>query len=244
MISTAQNRIGGLLLIIGAILVVGTSLLTPGLALIDFVDAEDYIGLAQVVRENIALSFLTSMLGVLGLVLQLCGLSALRRVVMGEDATDTITRFGSLALGVGIVVSLVDRAAVYTAAHTLNYGIGAGTGPDQTQLLDFVAVILLKMQGGLSLVGFYAFLLGSIGLGMGLMSRIRATSYRVVAVLMMIFCLVSLVFLSVISPVYGLAGSLFAVFALAVMLGNAWLVMLGMGLYKGMPELTKTAGSV
>ncbi len=93
-------------------------------------------------------------------------------------------------------------------------------------------------------MGFYAFLLGSIGLGVGLMTRIRAPSHRAVAVLMVLSCLVSLVFVAVISPFHGLAGSFFAMFALTVMLGNAWLVMLGIGLYKGIPELSKTAVSV
>ena len=41
-------------------------------------------------------------------------------------------------------------------------------------------------------MGFYAFLLGSIGLGAGLMTRIRAASHRAVAVLMVLSCLVSL----------------------------------------------------
>ena len=45
------------------------------------------------------------------------------------------------------------------------------------------------------------------------------------------------------SPLHGLAGSFFTLFAVAVLLGNAWLVMLRIGLYKGIPELS-TAASV
>ncbi len=244
MTATAQNKIGGLSLIIGTSLVVVMLSLTPSLGLIDYVDADDFIGMGRAIQDNVALTFFAAMLGVLGLVLQLYGVLVLRRVVLGEGANDTIARFGAMALGLGVVISLIDRTALYTATHTLEYGIGAGTGPDQSQLLDLVSVILLKFHAGLSLMGFYAFLLGSIGLGVGLMTRIRAPSHRAVAVLMVLSCLVSLVFVAVISPFHGLAGSFFAMFALTVMLGNAWLVMLGIGLYKGIPELSKTAVSV
>ena len=240
MTTTPQNRIGGALLIIGTSLVVLMLALTPGLALVDFVDADDFIGMGQAVRNNAALSFYTTLIGVSGLVLQLYGLLILRKAMPGEDAYDTIARFGVMALGLGVVISVVDRTVLYAAAHTLEYGIGAGTGPDQTQLMDFLAVMFLKMQSAFNLMGFYAFLLGSIGLGVGLLPRLRSTSYRVVGALMVLSCLVSLVFLAVISPFYGLAGTFFLLFAVGVNLGYAWLIMLGVSLYKGMPELSMT----
>jgi hypothetical protein len=239
MTATPQNRIGAILLITGTLLVVVTTSLTPGVALIDFVDADDFIGLSRVITENVALSFLTTMLGVLGYILQLYGILVLRRTTMGQEFGDTAARFGAMAFGLGCVISVVDRAVLYTATHTLEYGIGAGTGPDQSQMLNFVAVIFLKTQAGMNLMAFLAFLLGSLGLGVGFMTRIRSTPYRVVAALMMLACLVSLVFVAVISPVYGLASSFFLVFALAVLLGQAWLIMLGAGLYRGMPELSE-----
>ena len=159
MTATAQNKIGGLSLIIGTSLVVVMLSLTPGLGLIDYVDADDFIGMGRAIQENVALTFFAAMLGVLGLVLQLYGVLVLRRALMGEGASDTIARFGAMALCLGVVISLIDRTALYTAAHTLEYGIGAGAGPDQSQLLDLVSVILLKFHAGLSLMGFYAFLL-------------------------------------------------------------------------------------
>ena len=238
MTATPQNRIGGLLLITGTILTVGMQVLTPGLAVIDFVDADDFIGLGRAIQNNMELSFVTTMLGVLGLMLQLYGVLVLRRAVMGESADDTIARFGVMALGLGIIVSIIDRTVLYTATHTLEYGIGAGDGPDQAQLLDFISIILLKFQSGLNLMAFYAFLLGSIGLAVGFMTRFRAASVKAVAVVMILSCLVSLVFVAVISPLYGLAGSFFTLFLAAVLLGNAWLVMLGVGLYQGRPEVS------
>lgn len=226
------------MLIMGTALVFGTALLTPGLALVDFVGADDFIGMSRVIQDNMALSFLTSTLGVLGYVLQLLGLVALRQVVKGESLHETIAGFGVVTLELGVFISIIDRAALYTATHSLAYGIGAGTGPDQSQLLEFISVLLLKVQAGLSLMGFYAFLLGIIGLGAGLLGRIRSTSFRVVAVLMMASSLVSLVFVAVISPLYGLAALFFLVFALSVNLGNVYLVMLGFGLLRGRTELS------
>lgn len=240
MITTPQNRIGGSTLVIGTCLVVGTLLFAPGLALIDFVDAEDYIGMSQAVRDNLALSIFTTTIGVLGLVLQLHGLLALHKTTGGGGVNDIIARFGVMAIGLGVVISIIDRTLFYTAAHTLAYGIGAGTGPDQTQLLDLFAVMLLKMQSAFNFVGFFAFLLGSMGLGVGLLPRLRSTSYRVVGALMVLSCLVSTVFVGAISPFYGLAGSFFLLFAVSVNLANAFLIMLGVGLYKGVPELAGT----
>lgn len=240
MITTPQNRIGGLMLVIGTCLVVGTLLFTPGLAIIDFVDADDFIGIGQAVRDNLALSIFTATLGVLGLVFQLHGLSVLRKTAVGEGINDTIARFGVMAIGLGVVVSIIDRTLFYTAAHTMAYGIGAGTGPDQAQLLDFLAVMLLKMQSAFNFVGFFAFLLGSMGLGVGLLPTLRFTSYRVVGVLMVLSCLVSTVFVAAISPFYGLAGTFFLLFVVSINLANAFLIMLGVGLCKGLPELTMT----
>jgi hypothetical protein len=238
MTTTPQNRAGGILLIIGTFLVVGTTFLTPGIAIIDFVDADDFIGMSRVVSENTSLTFLTTMLGVLGFILQLYGVLVLRRGVMGHNTVDTIARFGVMAFAVGNTLSVIDRAVLFTATHTLKYGIGGGAGPDQEQLLSFIAVILLKAQTGLGLMAFFAFLMGSIGLGVGFIGKVHSTSYRVVAIIMMPACFVSLVFVSVISPLYGLAGSFFLLFAVAVLLGHSWLVMLAAGLYRGMPELS------
>lgn len=240
MTTTPQNRIGGALLVIGTCLVVVTLFFTPGLAVIDFADADDFIGIGQAVRDNVALSILTATFGVLGLVLQLYGLSVLGKAAAGESANDTVARFGVMAIGLGVVVSIIDRTLFYTAAHTVAYGIGAGTGPDQTQVLDFLAVMLLKMQSAFNFVGFFAFLLGCMGLGVGLLPRLRSTSYRVVGVLMVLACLVSTVFVGAISPFYGLAGSFFLLFAVSVNLAYAWLIMLGVGLYKGVSELAGT----
>ncbi len=243
MTATPQNKIGGLLLVIGTSLVLVTGLLTPGLAVIDFVDADDFIGMGRVIQENVALSFSTTMLGVLGFILQLYGVLVLRRMAMGEGAIDTIARFGSMALGLGVVISVIDRAALYTATHTLVYGIGAGTGPDQSQLLDLVAIILLKTQAGLNLMAFYAFLLGTIALGVGFLTRTRSASQKAVAVLTVLACLVSLVFVAVISPFYGVASSFFLLFAAGALLGNIWLIMLGTGLYRGTLEHLNTSDS-
>ncbi|MDE0120983.1 MAG: hypothetical protein OXS33_04560 [bacterium] len=240
MITTPQNRIGGALLVIGTCLVIGTLFFTPGLALIDFADADDFIGIGEAVRNNTALSIFTATFGVFGLVLQLHGLLALRKTAAGESANDTIARFGVMAIGLGVIISIIDRTLFYTAAHTMTYGIGAGTGPDQTQLLDFLAVMLLKMQSAFNFVGFIAFLLGAMGLGVGLLPRFRSTSYRVVGALTVLSCLVSTVFVAAISPFYGLAGTFFLLFAASVNLANAFLIMLGVGLYKGLPELVGT----
>ena len=78
----------------------------------------------------------------------------------------------------------------------------------------------------------------------GGLSLIIGTSLVVVMLSLTPGCLVSLVFVAVVSPLHGLAGSFFTLFAVAVLLGNAWLIMLGIGLYKGMPELSKTPVSV
>lgn len=63
--------------------------------------------------------------------------------------------------------------------------------------------------------------------------------YRGVAVLMILCCFVSLVFVTVISPFASLADTFYWVFAMAIILGNVWFAMLGVGLIKGMPELVR-----
>jgi len=239
LVTTPQNRIGGFFLIISAILILGTYMFTPGAALIDRVDTTNYIEASRALHEGAALSFFTTILSVLGFIMQLYGLLVLRRAIQSEGAGDTIARFGVMSLAVGTVVVVIERGLVYSVVHTLENGLGAGAGADQTQLLNLVALILLATENGISLMGFYAILLGLMGIGVGLLFRIQSNYHRVVSLLMVVCCFVSLVFVTVISPVAGLVDTFYWVFALAIILSNVYFVMLGIGLIKGMPELSK-----
>ena len=239
MVTTTQNRIGGFCLILGAALIMGTYLLTPGFALIDRVDTTDFIEMSRAFHQQPALTFFTVTLAVPGFIMQLYGAFVLRRAVQGEGAGDTITRFGVMSLAVGIVIVIVERGLFYAVVHTLENGLGAGVGPDQSQLLNLIAVTVLAIENGISLMGFYALLLGLMGIGVGLLFRIQSNYYRGVSLLMVFSCFVSLVFVTVISPFSGLVETFYWVFALVIILGNVWFTMLGVGLIKGMPELSK-----
>lgn len=238
MIATPQNRIGGLCLIVGAVLILGTYMFAPGAFLIDPVDTTNYLDMTRVLDENPSLGFFTTIVSALGFIVQLYGVFVLRRNLQGEGAGDTIMRFGVMALAIGTVIVVLERGMVYTVLHTLEYGLGAGAGADQSQLLNLIAVNVLATENGISLMGFYGVLLGLMGIGVGLLARVRSNYYRGVALLMVLCCFVSLVFITVISPFAGLVQTFFWVFALAIILGNLWFVMLGFGLYRGMPELT------
>ena len=239
MLATTQNKITGLLLIASAILTVGTYLITPGLALVDPVETTDLINWGRVLHENAALSFFALIVSVLGLLLQFLGVFGLRRVTAGDSAGDTIARFSVLSLAVGIVVAVIERGMTYTVVQTLEYGVGAGAGPDQSQLLNLIAITVLTTENGISLIGFYAVLLGLMGLGIGFLGRIQSYYYKTVSGLMALACFVSLTFATVISPFYGLAHTFYYVFALAIGLGNLWFAMMGVALWKGMPELSE-----
>lgn len=239
MVTTAQNRIGGFCLILSAALIMSTYLFTPGFALIDRVDTTDFIEMSRVLHEQPALSFFTVTLAVLGFILQLYGAFVLRRAVQGEGVGDTITRFGVMSLAVGTVIVVIERGLFYAVVHTLENGLGAGVGPDQSQLLNLIAVAVLAIENGISLMGFYAILLGLMGIGVGLLFRIQSNYYRGISLLMVLCCFVSLVFVTVISPFSGLVETFYWVFALAIILGNVWFTMLGVGLVKGMPEFSR-----
>ena len=239
MLATTQNKITGLLLIAGSILTVGTYLITPGLALIDPVETTDLINWGRVLHENAALSFFALIVSVLGLLRQLLGVFGIRRVASSDRVGDVIARFGVLCLAVGIVVAVIERGMTYAVVQTLEYGVGAGAGADQSQLLNLIAITVLTTENGISLIGFYAVLLGLMGLGLGFLVRIRSYYYRSVSGLMVLACFVSLTFATVISPFYGLAHTFYYVFALAIGLGNLWFAMMGVALWKGMPELSE-----
>lgn len=239
MIATPQNRIGGFFLIIGAILILGTYLFTPGAAVIDRVDTTNFIEASRALHEGGSLSFFTTTLSVLGFIMQLYGVFVLRRATQGEDVGDTITRFGVMSLAVGTVIVIIERGMSHAVIHTLENGLGAGAGADQSQLLNLVAVVVLATENGISLMGFYAILLGLMGIGIGLLFRIRSNYHRGVSLLMVLCCFVSLVFITVISPFAGLVDTFYWVFAMVIILSNVYFVMLGVSLIKGMPELSK-----
>ena len=64
---SAENKIGGVALIVGSVVVVVTFLLTPGGLVIDPVELADLVGLTGVMLDNAALSYFTTILNSLRL---------------------------------------------------------------------------------------------------------------------------------------------------------------------------------
>lgn len=231
-----RNRIGGVCLVAGSVVVLGAYLITPGAILIDPVDTTDYVAWSQVLGGNPAFGFLSSISRVLGTVLQLYGLFILRRGMGRDSIGDLISRFGVMSLTVGSVVVVAEMGLIYGVVHTLENGLGTGDTVSG-QLLNLVAVTILAAENGISLMAYYAFLLGLMALGVGVLLKVRQMGLRVVSIMTVLSCFASLVFVTAISPFSGLVEFYFWVFAMAVVLGNVWFVMLGMDLYRGLPEL-------
>ncbi len=235
---SAENRIGGVALIVGSVMVVVTFLLTPGGLVIDPVELADLVGLSGVMLENAALSYFTTILNSLGLVMQLYGLFVIRRAMRGGGASDALVRFGVMAMAFAIVLFIVEKGVLYTVVQTLEYGVGAGAGPDQTQLLNLIAVTLLSANSGIRIMAGFTSLLGLIGLGVGLSTRLPGTLYRIIGLLVVASNSMGLVFLVVISPLYGLTDTFRFIYTLSFTAAIIWFIMLGAGLFRGLPELS------
>lgn len=232
-------RSGGLVLIVSSVMTIVLSLLAPGGPLIDTVSQFDFIAASEVLGDYANLTHAMSLLFAVAMLLFLYGLIAIWRAVPAEGGMDAGARIGILMVAFAICCLVVTMGLNHAIVHVTQHGIGSERTEEQLQDL---ALTIQTMKFGLryiaGTVGTLGFVLLSIGLSTRLPAGFNKVGARVTAAcsaLGLIVVLITEHFHDVDIGQIAQASLLFVVVLII------WVIILGVGLYKGVIDFSSGA---
>lgn len=224
-------RVGGLALIIGAVSYIVSTLLMPGY-LIGAADPNDLQASVDAVADRRLLTYFAAALGAMGVMFILWGYLVVWQTALTPCALDIFIKFGLLSVMIAVVFLLVGHAFNYTASQVVVHGIGAGTGPDQTEALTVTARHMLSAGGVARLVAAVAGLTGYIALGFAFARKFKPGGYRELARVVGIVAVVSMIGLILTVPFFDFMNPSAPVFTSLSMLYFLWWILIGVGVYQ------------
>ena len=224
-------KIGGLALMIGAVLYIVATFLTPGY-LIGGEGASDLPGVVDAITDNPLLTDFAALMGGAGIMFLLWGLIVMWQTAQSECALDTFVKFGLVGVMMAIVALLIAQCLNYTTSHVVVNGIGAGSGPDQTETLRATALQLQTIAGSARVIASLAGSMGYVVLGFALARKFRPGAYKILAMIVGVGAVVSLISLVFAEPFHDLITALAPVFLGLSVLYLVWWIVIGIGVYQ------------
>ena len=235
-------RQSGILLAIGVLLAIFSSLFHPGIALINPVDQTDFPAAVGAMGDAPALSHLMTILNVLAMLLMSCGILALFPLATRQGGlSGTFLRFGvfvSIVEWCSIVVGMGMRHYVTYLAQRAS---DAPPGSELQASLQETSLLVHTSMSAVLVVFLTLFPFGSFFLGAGLISRFQVLNANKIASYgLALFGLgglanfVIIMFGGVEDPV-----GLLVVNNTFLFLGSLCLLTLGIGMYKGQSGLAE-----
>ena len=226
---TAQKA-SGAALIVGALGMLVTYLLRPGLLIDGGGDSNRFADALRASAQNSDLSHITATAGFIATVLMVSGLLQIWPL-LGNRASDAIARWGLVFLRVTVVASAIAHGLTHIATHTVTHAADAGV--DQLRA-NLVAVTIEGSKIGIRLVAATTLGLGTLGLALGLARRIPAGGSRTAAFVAAAVGLIGAVVAIVQGHVHDL--DVKAIQIILVVLIDLWFVLLGVSLFRGEGE--------
>lgn len=240
--STVAIRYSGIFLIVGVILVIISSLLHPGTALINPVDQTDFPAAVGAIGDAPTLSHLMTILNILAMLLMSFGVLGLFPLATGQGGlSGTFLRFG-------IFVSIIEWSSIVVGMGMRHYvaylAQNAAAAPDGSELqasFQETALLVHTSMSAVLVVFVTLFPFASFFLGAGLISRFQDLNpYKIASYGLALFGFGGLVnfiiimFAGVEDPV-----GLLLVNNVFLFLGSLCLLTLGVGMYKGQSGLAE-----
>ena len=147
-------------------------------------------------------------------------------------ALDIFIKYGLIGVMIAVVFLLFGHAFNYTASHVIEHGVGAGTGPDQTEALNVTARQMLSAGGVARLVAAVAGLTGYIGLGFAFARKFKPGRYRELARIVGIVATISMIGLIPTVPFFDFMNPSGPVFTGLSLLYFLWWIVIGVGVYQ------------
>ncbi|MYA59737.1 MAG: hypothetical protein F4X40_04160 [Chloroflexi bacterium] len=224
-------RVGGLALIIGAVTYIVSTLLMPGFV-IGAAGPNDLQATLDAIASRPLLTYFAAAIGAVGVMFLLWGYLVVWQTAQTPCALDIFIKYGLVGVMIAVVFLLLGHGFSYTASHVIERGIGAGTGPDQTEALNVTARQMLSAGAVARLVGAVAGLTGYIALGFGFARKFKPGGYRELARVVGIVATVSMIGLMLTVPFSDFMNPSGPVFTALSILYFLWWIVIGVGVYQ------------
>ena len=226
-----EPRVGGLALIIGAVLYILATFITPGY-LIGNATASDVYGLVDALADHALLAAFTAVLSCVGLVFLFWGLTVMWQTAQNKCALDTFVKFGLVGVMIALVFLMFGQLANLATSHAVDHGVGFGAGPDQTEILRTFGVQLQLTAGVARLVAAFVGLTGYVVLGFALARKFRPGLYRILALIVGIGAVFSLIGFVLTEPFHELVETLGPILTSLSLFYLIWWIVIGVGVYQ------------
>ena len=177
-----------------------------------------------------------SLLFAIAMLLFLYGLVAIWKTVPAEGAMDSVSRIGVLMLAFAISCLIVTTGLNHAIVHITQHGIGS----EQTEgRLQDISLTLQATKFGLRYIAGSVGVLGFVLLSLGLSTRLPAGFKKVTARVTFVCSALALILLLITEHYHGIdIGTAAQISILPVAVIIIWVVILGVGLYKGDSRLS------
>lgn len=234
--SLTVNRVAGLALVTGVLLGFVASVVTPGAISNDSIEGDFFQQQLQPWIENDGLTHVMTLVSIISAALQAFGLYYLLRLPRRPGAADMALRFGVLATIWGWIILIVALGIRHMIVHVLTHGIE----PEMSEAarLD-VGLTLYAVHVGV-VFGFLALsAIASLVVGPALASRFRGlTHIRVAGYGFAATGIGGVVNLVLIQHLHDVDFGLLATASTVLLgLGGLWLIIVGIGIFRGHGEL-------
>ena len=236
-----RTKIAGLSLILGVIALLASATIAPGGPFVDPVERGDIPSYIGVLVDNATLSHVSTLLAILGVLLEAFGVLALLRLRgSGSGFADAALQAGAIGMLFSWGIYVLQMGTVHMAVHLVSHGAGESVSAAQ---LDAVALAVVS-AGGALYIGFLSVsAVASVLLGLGLASRFdEMNAYKSAGyglALVGVLLLLSLIVLQHIHTVD--KSTVFAVNTLVLTLGTIVYFVLGVGMTRGREEFVADA---
>lgn len=236
------TRYAGISLIVGVILTIVSSLLHPGIALINPVDQTDFLAAVGAMGDAPTLSHLMTILNILGMMLTSFGVLALFPLATSQGGlSGTFLRFG-------VFVSIVEWCSIVVGLGMRHYVVylaqqaaAAPAGSELQASLQQTALMVHTSMSAVLVVFLTLFPFASFFLGAGLISRFQdLNANKIASYGLALFGLGGLlIFIIIMFAGVEDPNGLLLVNNVFLFLGSICLLTLGIGMYKGQPGLAE-----
>ena len=238
MTTSPLDRVAGLLMTLGAALMLVIFFIRPGSVLLPPDPERPLLGMVNVLANHAALTHVSALVGSLAILMVLFGFFTLRDAVGRHTTSDAFIRFGVLMLTVAVVGFVLAAGLNHIIAHLVNHGTAEGF---QRSAMVNQAVHVQSVKSGIRIISSYAYLLGYFLVALGLFARFSSGLLKGLALAVAVIALAGTVVLAIGDHIHTL-GFLYRVAALAVLPLHLWVIVLGATLYNGHAALAPTPG--
>lgn len=224
-------RVGGLALIIGSVLYIISTFISPGIV-VDGASASDLYAYVDAIADAPLLAAFAAMLGAVASLILLWGLIVMWQTAQSKCALDTFVKFGLSGVMLAVVSLLTAHALTYATSHVVEHGIGASAGQSEPDSLRTVGVHMQSVAGAVRAMASITGLPGYLVLGFALARKFQPGGYRILALTVGIGAIVSLIGLSLTEPFHELIDTLSPVFTALSLLYLVWWIVIGIGVYQ------------